>query len=59
MAPHLLKYMNDIVGFSIQITAIQAAYKLSQNRTEKDYHQIIQKLEDKCPDVAHEMKKIK
>lgn len=59
MAPHLLKYMDDIVGFSIQITAIQAAYKLSQNRTEKDYHQIINKLEDSNSDVANEMKKIK
>ena len=59
MAPHLLKYMDDIVGFSIQITAVQAAYKLSQNRTEKDYHQIIHKLEDQNSDVADEMKKIK
>ena len=59
MAPHLLKYMDDIVGCSIQITAVQAAYKLSQNRTEKDYLQIIHKLEDQNSDVADEMKKIK
>lgn len=34
-----------IVGFAIRIDEIQAAYKLSQNRDEKSYHQVIEQLE--------------
>jgi len=36
--------MRGIVGFQILIEGIQAAYKLSQNRDEQSYHQVIEKL---------------
>jgi transcriptional regulator len=36
--------MRGIVGFQILIEDIQAAYKLSQNRDEQSYHQVIEKL---------------
>ncbi|HIA7046268.1 TPA: FMN-binding negative transcriptional regulator, partial [Staphylococcus aureus] len=35
-----------IVGFKVKIHKIEAAYKMSQNRNEKDYNNIIEKLED-------------
>lgn len=38
------KQIHGIVGFRVKVTAVQAAYKLSQNRNEKDYDSIIEKL---------------
>jgi len=42
-----MKQINGIVGFKIRITEIQAAYKLSQNRKEADYKNIVSELESK------------
>ena len=53
--------MRGIVGFEIVIDDIQAAAKLSQNRDEKSYHQVIGQLEQGdtgAKAVAEEMKKI-
>lgn len=63
MTSKTLKQINGIIGFSIKINEIQAAYKLSQNRGKVDYDNIINKLE-KISDpnsiaVAQEMKKQK
>lgn len=41
----LEKQMKGIVGFKIIIDEVQAAFKLSQNRHERDYDRIIEKLE--------------
>lgn len=38
------KQIKGIVGLKIKIQEVQAAYKLSQNRNEEDYHNIIEKL---------------
>ncbi len=61
MSSRTLKQINGIVGFSIKINEIQAAYKLSQNRNESDYHNIVDKLENGgdaiSNQVAKEMKK--
>lgn len=38
------KQIKGIVGFKIKIQEVQAAYKLSQNRKEQDYNNIIDKL---------------
>jgi len=49
-----------IVGFKIVIDEIQAAYKLSQNRDEQSYRQVVDELEkgdDEAKGVAEEMKK--
>jgi len=49
-----------IVGFKIFIDEMQAAYKLSQNRDETSYHQVVAELEkgdDVAKGVAEEMKK--
>jgi transcriptional regulator len=50
-----------IVGFEIVIDEIQAAYKLSQNRDEQSYHQVIDQLEQGdglAKAVSGEMQKI-
>jgi len=63
MSSRTLKQVNEIVGFSIKINEIQAAYKLSQNREETDYHNIISELEkvgdSNSVGIANEMKKAK
>ena len=40
------KQIKGIVGFKIKINDIQAAYKLSQNRKDKDYQNIIDQLNE-------------
>lgn len=61
MSPKTMQQINGIIGFSINITEIQVAYKLSQNRNDSDYHNIIDKLENSQnplkKEVAKEMKK--
>lgn len=52
--------MRGIVGFEIAIEEIQAAAKLSQNRDQQSYHNVIGELEqgdDAARAVADEMKK--
>ncbi|WP_223587540.1 FMN-binding negative transcriptional regulator [Neobacillus bataviensis] len=45
LSPQLLdSELKGIVGFKIKVGEIQAAYKLSQNRNERDYINIINKL---------------
>lgn len=58
---YVLKLSKAIVAFDIEVEDIQNVFKLSQNRDEKSYRNIINKLED-MPDagsrsIAAEMKK--
>jgi transcriptional regulator len=57
------KSIKGLVGFEITITSIEAAYKLSQNRDQKNHEHIIQELEKRSDprsrQVANEMKKRK
>ena len=47
LSPQLLeRQLKGIVGFKIKVEEIQAAYKLSQNREEEDYQNIIKKLQE-------------
>lgn len=47
LSPELLEnQLKGIVGFKIKVAEIQAAYKLSQNRNETDYINIIDKLQN-------------
>ena len=62
LSPNLLKTeLKGIVGFKIKVREIQAAYKLSQNRKESDYLNIIKELQnEENPDsqqMAELMKK--
>ncbi|MDZ5472246.1 FMN-binding negative transcriptional regulator [Bacillus sp. 31A1R] len=63
LSPELLENeLKGIVGFKIKVGEIQAAYKLSQNRNEKDYMNIIDKLKyegnPNSIQVAKQMEKI-
>lgn len=40
------KQIKGIVGFKVKVQEVQAAYKLSQNRDEEDYRNIIDKLKE-------------
>lgn len=46
LSPELLESeLKGIIGFKIKVEEVQAAYKLSQNRNEEDYHNIIEQLQ--------------
>ncbi len=56
LSPTLLENeLKGIVGFKIKVGDIQAAYKLSQNRNETDYINIIEKLYDEENPDAKQM----
>ena len=44
LPPSVQKQINGIVGFEISIIKIDAQFKLSQNRTEEDFKNIIDEL---------------
>ncbi len=57
---YLGKLIKAIVAFEIEVTELENVYKLSQNRDEKSYHNIIEKLEQQGSDgkyIAEEMRK--
>ena len=58
---YVRKSMQGLVGFQISITSIEASYKLSQNRDEKNHGRVIHELEKRNDpaslQVASEMKK--
>lgn len=47
------KEMKGIVAFQIQVTKIEASYKLSQNRDEESYHNIVAGLERRTDTPSH------
>jgi transcriptional regulator len=52
--------MKAIVAFEVEVTAIDNVFKLSQNRNEKSFHNIMAKLQEQGGDgqyIAAEMKK--
>ncbi|MEQ9467004.1 MAG: FMN-binding negative transcriptional regulator [Ekhidna sp.] len=54
------KYMKAIVAFEIEVSKLDNVFKLSQDRDEQSYHQIIEKLKDQDEDgrvIAAEMEK--
>ncbi|MDB5257860.1 MAG: transcriptional regulator [Chitinophagaceae bacterium] len=60
-APMLAAQLRGIVGFEIKVNEVHAAYKLSQNRDDKNHSLIIDELEKKGDEnslhIAAEMKK--
>lgn len=52
LSPQLVaQQLKGIVGFKIKVEDIQATYKLSQNRNDSDYHQVVEHLQQE-PDAA-------
>jgi transcriptional regulator len=60
-APFLKSHIEALVGFEIEISSIEAAYKLSQNRDKKNHDEIIHQLEKRdqpeSTALANQMKK--
>ena len=59
----LQAHLKSLVGFSMKIKRIESSYKLSQNRNDEDYNNVIDQLEscgDKgSRDIAQQMKKLR
>lgn len=49
---YLEKMRKAIIGFEIEVTSIDHVFKLSQNRDEKSYHSIIDKLKEQGGEAA-------
>jgi len=47
------KQMKGTVGFQVKVTRIEANYKLSQNRDDEDYHNIIARLNERKDEMSH------
>ncbi|MBS4171755.1 FMN-binding negative transcriptional regulator [Bacillus sp. FJAT-49736] len=58
LSPQTKKQIKGIVGFKIKIQEVQAAYKLSQNRNEEDYHSIINKLKKEADNNSHQIAEV-
>ena len=49
------KQMNGTVGFQMKVTRIEANYKLSQNRDDEDYHNIISRLKEREDEMSRQV----
>ncbi|WP_391118323.1 FMN-binding negative transcriptional regulator [Psychrobacillus sp. L3] len=59
LSPQVLeKELKGIVGFKIKVKEIQAAYKLSQNRNDKDYLNIVEELRKEEDINSQQMAKV-
>ena len=47
------KEIKGIVAFQIEVTRIEANYKLSQNRNDQDYHTIVARLDERNDEMSH------
>ena len=47
------KEIRGIVAFQVEVTRIEANYKLSQNRNDQDYHNIITRLHEREDEMSH------
>jgi transcriptional regulator len=51
----VVDHMKGIVGFQIEVTQIEANYKLSQNRNDEDYQNIIRRLQEREDEMSHQV----
>jgi len=49
------KEMKGIVAFQIAVTRMEANYKLSQNRDDENYRNIVAHLDERTDDLSHEV----
>lgn len=49
------KEIKGVTGFALSVTRIDAAYKLSQNRDDESYTNIVRELEKRSDDASHEI----
>ena len=61
--PSLMRKLKGIVGFEIKVEDLQARYKLSQNKNETTFKNVIKQLEQRSDEnsfkIAEAMKKIR
>ncbi|GKV68382.1 protease synthase and sporulation protein PAI 2 [Sporosarcina sp. NCCP-2716] len=58
LSPQTKKQIKGIVGFKIKIQEVQAAYKLSQNRNEEDFNNIIDRLNEERNLNSHQIAQV-
>jgi transcriptional regulator len=55
------KEMRGVMGFQVKVTHLEANFKLSQNRNDEDYANVVRQLEargdEQSTAIASEMKK--
>ncbi len=49
------KQMSGTVGFQVKVTRVEANYKLSQNRDDEDYHNIISRLKEREDEMSRQV----
>lgn len=49
------KELKGIVAFRIEVTRLEANYKLRQNRDDESYESIISHLEERQDDLSHDV----
>jgi transcriptional regulator len=49
------KEMKGVTGFVINVTRLEAAFKLSQNRDNEDYQTIIRQLDERGDEMSHQI----
>ncbi len=49
------KEIKGVAGFAMDVARIEAAYKLSQNRNEQDYENVIRELEKRDDEYSQEI----
>ena len=47
--------IKGIVGFQIEVTSIEASYKLSQNRDEENYRNVVRHLQERQDEMSHQV----
>jgi len=52
------KEMKGIAAFQIEVTNIEASYKLSQNRDDESYQSIVAHLENREDDLSHQIAEV-
>jgi transcriptional regulator len=58
LPPDVQAQMNGLVAFEISITSIKAAFKLSQNRDDKNFLNIIRELNEKGDPIATKLAQV-
>lgn len=59
LSPDLIeKELKGIVGFKIKVSEIQAANKLSQNRNDVDYRNVVEQLREEKDSNAHQLAQV-
>lgn len=51
------KEMRGVAAFQVEVTGIEANYKLSQNRDDESYRSIVTHLEERTDDLSHDVAK--